>query len=194
MPFLGAATHSPIPSTCSQSIIIPVLHNSTRTHETHDVQGPIRRREKITRAQTRSHRTQQQPLFFAAAPSWFCASTMPPGWPGRCWGVFFGSLRAAPRAKPERARQLGCRDWHRPAGGLGPAASCAPIATKSSLTFVAVFALVSMKKMPLSLAYLRTEYGGVRELRAELRESCAELRRIARRTTRPPRARPSASS
>ena len=29
----------------------------------------------------------------------------------------------------------------------------APIATKSSLTFTAVFALVSIKKMPLSLAY-----------------------------------------
>ena len=30
----------------------------------------------------------------------------------------------------------------------------APMATKSSLTFVAVFALVSMKKMPLSFEYV----------------------------------------
>lgn len=39
-----------------------------------------------------------------------------------------------------------CTAWQ--AGGSG-----APIATNSSLTLVAVLALVSMKKMPLSLAY-----------------------------------------
>ena len=120
---------------------------------------------------------QQQPVRFASAPPVWPAITRP--WPpGLGCGAFFGSLRAETKYHMTRVN-AGWRArrtaTHRPQG-LG-FASCArgnldttwlgrgctqmhntakyhaPMATKSSFTFVAVLADVSMKKMPLSLAY-----------------------------------------
>jgi hypothetical protein len=71
------------------------------------------------------------------------------------------------------------------------------IATNSSLTLVAVFALVSIKKMPLSLAYdsasCQAEEKSVKQrgrgsvrLRQELRARCSVMLRPAGNTQCPP--------
>ena len=92
-------------------------------------------------------RAQQQP-FFVSEPRLSVAMTSPCP-PARGCGVFFGNLRAA----------RGDDSSHQTSDTWESACACtlraehAPMATKSSFTLVAVLALVSMKKMPLSLAY-----------------------------------------
>lgn len=93
----------------------------------------------------------------------------------RCAGSGGASARAQEETPCSTHRHHTARTPSSPVRGRGPGGH-APIATKSSLTFTAVFALVSIKKMPLSLAYDSASCVSRRAAASELRPARARAR------------------